>query len=160
MIKGSTFYPRFPEWLGKNSSQRKAKRLIRELKRVMGHHAQASRMEIQSEYVKLILAIIFKAIKGRHVEVALEFMDSMGLTNEHLKEHLLTLCMEKKTVEAFESLEPGVKAAFTREYNKQHPSITGKKGPAKKGRQPASGENEDDEEEVNETSALLDEEQI
>lgn len=63
IIEGSSFYPRFPEWLGKNSSQRKAKRLIRELKKVMGHHAQASRMEIQSEYVKLLLAIILKYIK-------------------------------------------------------------------------------------------------
>jgi hypothetical protein len=46
IIEGTSFYPRFPEWLGKYSSSRKAKRLIRELKKVMGHHAQASRMEI------------------------------------------------------------------------------------------------------------------
>jgi hypothetical protein len=25
---------------------------------------------------------------------ALEFMDALGLTNEHLKEHLMTLCMD------------------------------------------------------------------
>ena len=39
LVEGSSFYPRFPEWLGKNSSQRKAKRLIREVKKVMGHQA-------------------------------------------------------------------------------------------------------------------------
>ena len=36
ITKGNSFYPAFPQWLGKNSSQRKAKRLIRELKCVMG----------------------------------------------------------------------------------------------------------------------------
>jgi hypothetical protein len=46
IIEGATFYPRFPEWLGKNSSSRKSKRLIRELKTAMGYHAQASRMEL------------------------------------------------------------------------------------------------------------------
>ena len=46
IIKGSSFYPRFPEWLGKNSSSRKSKRLIRELKKFMGANAQASRLEI------------------------------------------------------------------------------------------------------------------
>ena len=39
LVQGSTFYPRFPEWLGKNSSSRKSKRLIRELKTAMGYHA-------------------------------------------------------------------------------------------------------------------------
>jgi hypothetical protein len=44
-------------------SQKKSKRLIRELKKVMGHHAQASRMEIQNDYVKLVLQLILKYIK-------------------------------------------------------------------------------------------------
>ena len=47
IIKGSLFYPRFPEWLGKNSSQRKSKRLLRELKLALGHKAQASKLAIQ-----------------------------------------------------------------------------------------------------------------
>lgn len=46
LLKGSVFYPRFPEWLGKNSSNRKAKRLLRELKGVLGHRAQAKKMDI------------------------------------------------------------------------------------------------------------------
>jgi hypothetical protein len=39
IIEGTAHYPRFPEWLGKNSSSRKSKRLIRELKTAMGYHA-------------------------------------------------------------------------------------------------------------------------
>jgi len=36
LTKGRSMYPRFPEWLGKNSSQRKSFRQIRELKAAMG----------------------------------------------------------------------------------------------------------------------------
>jgi replication factor C subunit 1 len=39
ILKGKSFYPRFPEWLGKNSSQRKSMRQIRELKFAMGSSA-------------------------------------------------------------------------------------------------------------------------
>ena len=104
LVKGSTFYPRFPEWLGKNSSQRKAKRLIRELKKVMGHHAQADRMEIQNEYTQLILSYLYKFLKKHektgdkeNLHELLEFMKDLGLTMEHFKEHLISLCMDKKT---------------------------------------------------------------
>lgn len=103
----------------------------------MGCHAQASRMEIQNEYVKLILSIILKYIKkGKdHVHHALEFMDNLGLTNEHLKEHLMQLCMDNKTIDAFDGLDSGTKAAFTREYNKHHKNdFTGKKVAKGKGR--------------------------
>lgn len=37
LVNGMSNYPRFPEWLGKNSSQRKAKRLISELKGSLAH---------------------------------------------------------------------------------------------------------------------------
>jgi len=43
ILRGSLFYPRFPEWMGKNSTQRKSKRLLKELKLVMGHKAQANK---------------------------------------------------------------------------------------------------------------------
>ncbi len=142
LTKGSTFYPRFPEWLGKNSSQRKSKRLIRELKKVMGHHAQASRLEIQDEYTKIILAYILKSLKrfqknGNKDDIreALEFMHDMGLTNEHIKEHLMTLCMDKKVIENFEQLESTTKSAFTRAYNSEmKDDLVGKKGKKAKGK--------------------------
>jgi hypothetical protein len=56
----------------------------------------------------MILATIYKNVKkGKdYVFLALEFMDDLGLTNEHLKEHLMILCMDKKTVENFDNLDP------------------------------------------------------
>jgi replication factor C subunit 1 len=98
LIEGSTFYPRFPEWLGKNSSSRKAKRLIRELKTSMGYNAQASRMEIQNEYVDLILNVIYREIKNGKdgVPEAVSIMVDLGISNEVLKEHLMQLSMDLK----------------------------------------------------------------
>lgn len=124
ITKGSTFYPKFPEWLGKNSSQRKAKRLIRELKKVMGHHAQASKMEIQNEYTQLILSMIFKQLKkhersreNEDIVELVELMKELGLTQEHFKEHLMSLCMDKKVTDQFEKIDTSTKTAFTKTFN-------------------------------------------
>lgn len=173
LIKGATFYPRFPEWLGKNSSQRKAKRLIRELKKVMGHHAQASRMEIQNEYTALLLTYIHRTLKKHersgdkeHILEILEFMKDLGLTNEHVKEHLMGLCMDKKVVEQFESISSTTKSAFTRLYNQENKeqSLVGKrvkkgKGQAKSATTAADEEAEEIEEDDDLQDQLLEEDE-
>jgi len=58
LIKGQSLYPAFPQWLGKNSTETKTKRQIRELKFALGHHAQANKRDIQHEYVPLLLNTI------------------------------------------------------------------------------------------------------
>jgi len=126
LISGSSFYPRFPEILGKHSSMRKSKRLIRELKTVMGYNAQASRMEIQNDYVDLILNVIYKELKeGKDgIEAAIQVMEDLGISNEIFKENLMGLSMDQKLTRAFDELETQVKSAFTREYNKRNASNT------------------------------------
>jgi replication factor C subunit 1 len=39
LIQGHSNYPGFPQWLGKNSTATKIKRMVRELKAAMGHNA-------------------------------------------------------------------------------------------------------------------------
>lgn len=77
----------------------------------------------------------------------------------------MTLCMDKKIIENFEALDPQAKAAFTREYNKQHKDdFTGKKAAGKKGAAKAktvSGDNDEDENLAeDEGTQMLDEEQL
>ena len=98
LAQGQTFYPRFPEWLGKNSSQRKSRRLLKELKHKLGHRAQARKMDIQNEYVDLILTYLMKYLKKDKMDDIMEFMDDMNLSNEMLKEHVMGLSMDKKLV--------------------------------------------------------------
>lgn len=116
-------------------------------------------MEIQNDYVKLILAIILKYMKKGKDSVgkAIDFMQQLGITNEHLKEHLLALCMDKKTVEAFEDLDSQLKAAFTREYNKQHKDDV-PKGVKGKKKAPAATLSDNEEEEEAAGDTLLTEE--
>jgi hypothetical protein len=59
-----------------------------------------------------------KLIRKKDASDAIEFMEALGLTNEHLKEHLLYLCMDDKITQGFEDLDSSIKAAFTRQYNK------------------------------------------
>ena len=97
--------------------------------------------------------------KGKDsVGKAIDFMQHLGITNEHLKEHLLTLCMDKKTVEAFEDLDSQLKAAFTREYNKQHKDDVPKGAKGKKKAAPATSLSDNEEEEEVAGEALITEE--
>jgi len=101
--------------------------LIRELKSVMGYHAQASRVELQNEYVDLILNLVHKPLKNlgkEGVGQAVDVMESLGLSNENLKEHLMGLSMDAKLAKSFDDLDTQVKSAFTREYNKRNASNT------------------------------------
>ena len=55
IIKGRCNYPGFPQWLGKNSSANKSKRLIRELKQKMGDALNTNKYAIQHEAAPMIL---------------------------------------------------------------------------------------------------------
>jgi hypothetical protein len=81
----------------------------------------------------LILNLILKQLKqGKDaVSEAAETILDLGLTNEILKEHLLSLSMNGDLVREFESVDSQVKAALTREFNKRHASNT--TGKVKKG---------------------------
>jgi len=83
-------------------------------------------MELQNEYVELILNLVFKALKAgkESVSEAVDVMESLGLSNENLKEHLLGLSMDAKLNKSFDDLETIVKSAFTREYNRRNASNT------------------------------------
>jgi hypothetical protein len=100
-------------------------------------------------------------------------MKDLGLTMEHFKEHLMILCMDKKTVEAFDNIDSSTKAAFTRLFNSENKeNLVGKKGKktaetTKAAKPPADGgesdeekENEEEEEEIGVGDQLIDEDQL
>ena len=77
--------------LGKMSSAKKAKRLIRELKQALAHRVQANKFSIQNEMVPLILQEILSYFKKGTTDSMLaliDYMDDMNLSNEMFKEHL------------------------------------------------------------------------
>lgn len=137
IIQGRSLYPGFPQWLGKNSTSRKAKRLIRELKQAMAHRVYADRFAVQNEIVPYLLQEIVTLMKlgvrnSDHLNDLILFLDDLHITNVMIKEHLFILSMDKKLHAKLEDIPPGVKAAFTRKYNKLHQDIVKKKGASKK----------------------------
>lgn len=95
---------------------------------------------------------------------AISFMDDMGITNEHLKEHLMTLSMNKEVIDRFDKIDSQTKALFTRSFNKTHKNdLVGKKGGGKKGGAKDKGvtEGEEDiEDEDLDGSQLIDEDEM
>ena len=130
IAQGRSLYPSFPQWLGKNSSARKAKRLIRELKQAMAHRVSADRFAVQNEMVPYLLQeILYFLKKGTKEAVAdlISYLDDLNITNDMVKEHLMILTLDTKIHEQFAKISSGTKAAFTRTYNKGHQDIVRKK---------------------------------
>ncbi len=128
-------------------------------------------MELQNEYVDLILNLIYKSLKlGKDgVSEAVSVMLDLGITNDILKEHLIQLSLDQKLTQSFDSLETQVKSAFTRDYNKRTASNTTgvtKKGKTKKeaagtddATEHTSSDSEVEDEEEEEMDAMLDEDE-
>ena len=153
-VRGQCFYPLFPQWLGKFSSSRKSKRLIREVKQAMAHRVSADRFSVQNEMVPLLLETVLTLLRGNRVDELVQFLDDLNLNNEMIKEHFLILSMNKKHQEAFNKISPGAKAAFTRHYNKTHQAIVKKKGGKR------AGNKNDSESSDGEQDVLIDEEEL
>lgn len=83
-------------------------------------------MELQNNYVDLMLIMILKQLKqGKdNVPEAIEIMVDLGISNEILKEHLMGLSMDTKLTKDFDNLDTQLKTAFTKEYNKKQASNT------------------------------------
>ena len=114
LANGTSSYPGFPQWLGKNSSARKSKRLIRELKQKMSERIQTNQYAIQHEVIPFLLCDILQMLKNNQISELIEYMDDLKITNDMVKEHLMGLTMDKKASEAFEKIETRVKTAFTK----------------------------------------------
>jgi replication factor C subunit 1 len=101
IIKGRSLYPSFPQWLGKNSTSRKAKRLIREIKQAMAHRVYADRYAIQNEIVPYLLQEIVTMMKKgtkdpEYLNELILFLDDLRISNAMIKEHLFILSLDKK----------------------------------------------------------------
>jgi hypothetical protein len=89
---------------------------------------------------------MYKDLVNKNLEKVIDIMDDFHITNEMFKEHLLDLCLDKHIQEKIEAIPAPIKAAFTREFNKQHKDFTAvKKGKGAKVAKPVvTSESEED----------------
>jgi replication factor C subunit 1 len=117
---GNLPFPKFPEWLGKNSTTKRIDRMIRDVREMCAHHLYSDKKSILFESVPLIFEMILKLlIQGDHTAIseAVSVLEDFNLTMDAFKEHIIGLLLDQKSIDAYNALPPAVKGNFTKIYN-------------------------------------------
>ena len=115
-------FPKFPEFLGKNSSQRKVMREIKELRHAMGPAITGDKTAVKFDYAEAILNLILSNLIDENVDVslALEIMEHYQITPELFKENLVDIQYNPKKLDLLHKIPTVTKTSLTRQYNKLH----------------------------------------
>ena len=117
---GNLPFPKFPEWLGKNSTTKRIDRMIRDVREMCAHHLYSDKKSILFESIPLSFEMIFKLlIQGDHTAIseAVSVLEDFNLTMDAYKEHIIGLLLDQKSIDAYNALPPAVKGNFTKIYN-------------------------------------------
>ncbi|XP_058526171.1 replication factor C subunit 1 isoform X2 [Ochotona princeps] len=116
-----TQFPTFPSWLGKYSSTGKHDRIVQDLALHMSLRTYSSKRTVNMDYLShlrdaLVQPLISQGVEGVQDVVAL--MDAYYLMKEDF-ESIMEIGSWGGKPSSFSKLDPKVKAAFTRAYNKE-----------------------------------------
>lgn len=116
-----TQFPTFPSWLGKHSSTGKYDRVVQDLALHMSLRTSSSKRTVNLDYLShirdaLVRPLTLKGVEGVQHVVAL--MDAYYLMKEDF-ENIMEISSWGGKPSSFSRLDPKVKAAFTRAYNKE-----------------------------------------
>ncbi|KAM6362236.1 replication factor C subunit 1 isoform 3-T4 [Alca torda] len=114
-------FPVFPSWLGKFSSTGKHDRIIQELAMHMSLRTQACKRTVNMEYLPYLRDALVQPLKdfgADGAQEAITFMDSYCLMKEDV-ENIMEISTWGGKPSPFSKLDPKVKAAFTRAYNRE-----------------------------------------
>uniref|UniRef100_A0A8D2BE14 Replication factor C subunit 1 n=1 Tax=Sciurus vulgaris TaxID=55149 RepID=A0A8D2BE14_SCIVU len=116
-----TQFPAFPSWLGKHSSTGKHDRIVQDLALHMSLRTYCSKRTVNMDYLSHIRDALVQPLTSQGVEgvqdvVAL--MDTYYLMKEDF-ENIMEISSWGGKPSPFSKLDPKVKAAFTRAYNKE-----------------------------------------
>lgn len=115
LTESSVDYPKFPEYLGKFSTQRKNTRLLSEL-RISIKAGMGDDESIMSEFLPCIYRMILTPLQNGDIESALQSMQDFNISLEMFKEHLIEL-QPPHAKSAFKEIPSNIKSAFTKLYN-------------------------------------------
>lgn len=116
-----TQFPSFPSWLGKYSSTGKHDRIVQDLALHMNLRTYSSKRTVNLDYLSylrdaLVQPLISQGVEG--VPEVVSLMDMYYLMKEDF-ESIMELSSWGGNPSPFSKLDPKVKAAFTRAYNKE-----------------------------------------
>eukprot|EP01017_Pseudomicrothorax_dubius_P003060 TRINITY_DN1034_c0_g1_i1.p1 TRINITY_DN1034_c0_g1~~TRINITY_DN1034_c0_g1_i1.p1 ORF type:complete len:371 (-),score=113.81 TRINITY_DN1034_c0_g1_i1:22-1134(-) len=117
-------FPKFTEFFPKNSSMRKVRRELRELKAATAPRTLSlSSRAVQLDYVDSLLGLILFHLQQEGktgVANVLEIMEEYGITKQMLDENLVDVQFNPDKVDFFSFATPQTKASLTRLYNSQY----------------------------------------
>ncbi|XP_075715332.1 replication factor C subunit 1 isoform X2 [Rhinoderma darwinii] len=114
-------FPSFPSWLGKYSSTGKHDRITQELAMHTSLRTRTSKYALNLDYLpymrdKLVQPLTLHGTDG--VQEVVDLMDTYYLMKEDY-DNIMEICSWGGKPTSFSKLDPKVKAAFTRGYNKE-----------------------------------------
>ncbi|XP_006873294.1 PREDICTED: replication factor C subunit 1 [Chrysochloris asiatica] len=116
-----TQFPTFPSWLGKHSSMGRYDRVVQDLALHMNLRTHSSKRTVNLDYLPHLRDALVQPLAsqgGEGVQAAVALMDTYYLMKEDF-ENIMELSSWGGKPSPFSSLDPKVKAAFTRMYNKE-----------------------------------------
>ncbi|KAK2498841.1 hypothetical protein MC885_003968, partial [Smutsia gigantea] len=116
-----TQFPSFPSWLGKHSSSSKHDRIIQDLALHMTLRTYSSKRTVNMDYLSHVRDALVQPLTSQGVEGVQDVvtrMDTYYLMKEDF-ENIMEISSWGGTPSPFSRLDPKVKAAFTRAYNKE-----------------------------------------
>ncbi|XP_076402455.1 replication factor C subunit 1 isoform X2 [Peromyscus maniculatus bairdii] len=116
-----TQFPSFPSWLGKYSSTGKHDRIVQDLALHMSLRTYSSKRTVNMDYLSHIRDALVRPLASQGVEGVqhvVTLMDTYYLMREDF-ENIMEVSSWGGQPSPFSRLDPKVKAAFTRAYNKE-----------------------------------------
>ncbi|KAL6032111.1 hypothetical protein STEG23_011066 [Scotinomys teguina] len=116
-----TQFPTFPSWLGKHSSTGKHDRIVQDLALHMSLRTYSSKRTVNMDYLSHIRDALVRPLTSQGVEGVqhvVTLMDTYSLMREDF-ENIMDVGSWGGKPSPFSRLDPKVKAAFTRAYNKE-----------------------------------------
>ncbi|XP_027982404.1 replication factor C subunit 1 isoform X2 [Eumetopias jubatus] len=116
-----TQFPAFPSWLGKHSSTGKHDRIVQDLALHMSLRTYSSKRTVNMDYLSHIRDALVQPLTSQGVEGVqdvIALMDTYYLMKEDF-ENIMEISSWGGKSSPFSKLDPKVKAAFTRTYNKE-----------------------------------------
>ncbi|KAK7804592.1 hypothetical protein U0070_015432 [Myodes glareolus] len=116
-----TQFPSFPSWLGKHSSTGKHDRIVQDLALHMSLRTYSSKRTVNMDYLSHIRDALVRPLTSQGVEGVqhvVTLMDTYYLVREDF-ENIMEVSSWGGKPSPFSRLDPKVKAAFTRAYNKE-----------------------------------------
>ena len=111
-------FPRFPEWFGKNSMQRKNERMLRQVRNVTAGLISGDNESILRDYIPTLYRMVINPLKHSQLEETVKIMHRYNIHPEILRENLVQLQFGSTTFEEeFKNVPAKDKAIVAKMYN-------------------------------------------